>query len=498
MASMSAVESLEEARSHAHARGAGWARRSDHAEELKFLRDFTAERPSLSERLASGKALRRRLPRSSHAEYDPDPHRPDPVELLEAQNLRRSKALVPVRYSRMLASPFGFYRGSAVVMARDLSFTIASGVDVAACGDMHVSNFGLFASAERNLIFAINDFDEVHPGPWEWDLKRLAASAAVVAHDLGGDRVEGEAAARAAVQAYRRQIRRYAEMGYLETWYDCIDERTILDASPPGLRKSAQQAMDKARAKGHMRALDRLTEEVGGERRFIEQKPLIVREHLLENGQPIQQALDEILRTYVPSLPAERRRLIARFRIVDVARKTVGVGSVGTQCWVILLEGLNADDPLFLQVKEANASVLEPYVKARLSFKNHGQRVVLGQRLTQGSPDIFLGWGQGIGGRHFYVRQLADMKGGVRFAEGDRSALEGLGAYCALCGWALALAHAKSGDPGLIAGYCGQSEALDEAIATFANAYLAQTIRDHEALWRAARSGRIKTGPEGD
>jgi uncharacterized protein (DUF2252 family) len=461
-----------------------------------FLRDFIAYRPPPEDRRRAGKGLRQTVPRSAHAAYSPGPDRPDPVEMLEQQNARRIKELIPVRYARMLASPFAFYRGSAQLMARDLSETPITGLEVAACGDMHTSNFGLFASAERNLVFAINDFDEVHPGPWEWDLKRLAASAALVAQHLGGNRGDGHDAARAAIESYRRHIRTYSDMGFLQVWYSCIDEQAVLDTLPARARRMAQEAIDKARAKGHMRALDRLTEEVGGQRRIIEHRPLIVREDRLEDGTPIQTALDEMLRTYIASLPEERRRLLSRYRIVDVARKTVGVGSVGTGCWVILLEGIDGEDPLFLQVKAAAESVLAPYVKTQLPFQNHGQRVVVGQRLTQGSPDIFLGWGEVSDGQAFYVRQLADMKGGASFEEGDRSALPGLAAYCALCGWALALAHAKSGDPAQIAGYCGQCDALDDAICTFAEAYVEQTDRDYDALRRAAKAGRIPVAEE--
>ncbi|WP_395396444.1 DUF2252 domain-containing protein (plasmid) [Novosphingobium sp. BL-8A] len=417
--------------------------------------------------------------------------------MLEQQNATRIRELVPVRYGRMLASPFSFLRGAAVVMARDLSFTSRTGIDVMACGDMHTSNFGLFASAERNLVFAINDFDEVHPAPWEWDLKRLVSSAALLARGLGGRRGDRDAAVRAASSSYRRDIRRYAEMGFLQVWYDSIDERSILAAAPAGVRRSAEEALSRARTRGHMRALDRLTEEVGGQRRIVEEWPLIVREDTVDGVMPIQAALNEMLRTYIASLPEERRFLLERYRIVDVARKTVGVGSVGTSCWVILLEGLNGYDPLFLQVKEASASVLAPFAKTQLSMENQGQRVVIGQRLTQGSPDIFLGWGQVVADRWFYVRQLADMKGGARFAEGDHSSLAGLSSYCGLCGWALAQAHAKSGDPALIAGYCGSSEALDEALCQFAQSYIQQTDRDYDSVALAVKSGRIAASVNG-
>jgi len=461
--------------------------------ETELVETFMANRPSFAERLAAGKALREKVPRSSHAEYKARDDRPDPVSILEKQNETRVQKLVPVRFGRMLPSPFTFLRGSAAVMAGDLSTTPVTGLQVAACGDMHVSNFGVYASAERSLVFAINDFDEVHPGPWEWDLKRLAASAAVAARFMGGDRADAAEAAEACVRAYRKRIRRYAEMGYLQVWYERIDERSVLDAISPRLRRAAERFMDKARGKGHVQVLDKLTEEVEGEHRLVEDIPLIVRELQSDGGLPPRVAMDKMLHAYLDSVSLDRRALLSRYRIVDAARKVVGVGSVGTSCWVILMQGIDGDDPLFLQVKQAQPSVLAPYVSSRLNFSNQGHRVVSGQRLTQGSPDIFLGWGE-VDGRHFYVRQLADMKGSVKFGEheNDTAALSGFVEYCALCGWGLALAHAKSGDPAMIAGYCGNSSALDEAIAAFALAYCRQTEQDHAALKKAHRTGRIR------
>lgn len=452
---------------------------------------FEAKRPSVEERLAAGKALREKVPRTAHATYDKAADRPDPVDILEKQNAGRIQKLVPVRYARMLVSPFAFLRGSAAVMTDDLSRTPLTGVAVGACGDMHVSNFGVYASAERNLVFAINDFDEVHPGPWEWDLKRLAASAAVAVRFMGGDKAVAAEAAAACVASYRRRMGDYSEMGYLEIWYDTIDEREMLEALSPRVRKNAERTIAKARAKGHIRSLDKLTEQVNGEPRIVEDVPLIVRETHTEKGTPVRAALNEMLAAYVSSLSLDRQRLLARYRLVDAARKVVGVGSVGTACWVLLLQGVDDDDPLFLQVKEAKPSVLAPYVDLRLSVANEGQRVVVGQRATQGSPDIFLGWGE-ADGKHFYIRQLADMKGSASFAEGDQDGIAKFIEYCGLCGWALALAHAKTGDPAMIAGYCGTSATLDEAIAKFALAYAKQTEQDHDALDKARRAGRIK------
>ena len=459
------------------------------------VHSFTAKRPSVAERLEAGKALRKTVPRSSHAAYVQHRDRADPIDILERQNSTRVPKLVPVRYARMLASPFAFLRGSAAVMAADLARTPVTGIPVAACGDMHVSNFGVFASAERSLIFAINDFDEVHPGPWEWDLKRLAASAAVAIKFQGGGKSEQEAAARETVQAYRKRMRRYAEMGYLEVWYDRIDERAVLDAASPRARRAAERIMDKARTKGHVAVLEKLTEQVNGEHRIIEDAPLIVRETHVDNGIPVETALDMMLRSYLESLSVDRRRLLARYRIVDSARKVVGVGSVGTGCWIVQLQGVDGDDPMFLQVKQAQESVLAPHVDFRLTIRNQGERVVVGQRLTQGSPDIFLGWGE-VGGTHFYVRQLADMKGSVKFSEGHDESVGAFIEYCGLCGHALALAHAKSGDPAMIAGYCGNGAALDEAIGKFALAYTRQTEQDYEILAKARQSGRINVATE--
>src|SRR5262245_16140585 len=453
--------------------------------------NFIGQRPSRKERLVTGKQLRKAVPRRSQAAYRPPRDRPSPVAMLKAQDAGRVRKLVPVRYARMLASPFAFLRGAAVIMSADLSLTPTTGVHVAACGDMHVSNFGVFASAERNLIFAINDFDEVHPGPWEWDLKRLVASAAVAARFLGGDAVDGDTAVRAVASSYREHIRLYAEMGFMGVWYDLIDQRSVLDSLPPRLRRDAERTMEKARRKGHQRTLGKLTEEVDGEHRIKEDAPLIVRETHGDDGTPIARALDDMLRGYRRSIPDDRRRLLSRYRIVDVARKVVGVGSVGTSCWVLLMEGLDSGDPLFLQVKEAGRSVLAPYTKARLPWPNQGRRVVIGQRLIQGSPDIFLGWGPDEG-RHFYVRQLADMKGGLELVEGDRKRLDRFPDYCRLGGLAVATAHAKSGDPATIAGYCGTKDVLDEALTKFARAYAAQNERDHHALLNAQRQGEIR------
>jgi uncharacterized protein (DUF2252 family) len=453
-----------------------------------ILARFTSPTLTVEERMAAGKALREKVRHERHAEYSPAPKRADPVTVLEEQAKTRLPALVPIRYTRMLTSPFAFLRGSAAVMAADLASTPVTGLTVQACGDMHVANFGVFASAERNLVFGINDFDETLPGPWEWDLKRLAASAVVAARFMGGDKVLGEEAARAAVRSYRKRMREYASMGHLEVWYSRIDEQGILGILSPEARKGAEKIIAKARQRGHAQVLGKMAELVDDRHRIVEERPLIVRETHTADGRPIAEALAETLAIYLASLPEDRRALFSRYRIADVARKVVGVGSVGTRCWVILMTGNGPGDPLFLQYKEAQPSVLAPYSKIR-PRESEGERVVVGQRLIQGAPDIFLGWGK-TGSTHFYMRQLRDMKGGVELAPGMMR-LKAIPEYCKLCGWALALAHAKSCDPAVIAGYLGKSEGMDEAVARFAAAYAEQTDRDHDALSMAAREKRI-------
>lgn len=461
--------------------------------DLDWLSGFLKTRPTSAENRAAGRAMRQAVPRKSLADWSPPPDRRDPLDLLAAQNQSRVASLVPVRMGRMAASPFAFLRGSAAVMAADLAGLPRSGINVMACGDMHLLNFGLFASAERNLIFAINDFDEAHPGPWEWDLRRLAASGAVAARFMGGTRDHARETAEAVVQSYVRRIRTFAHWQPLQVWYDRIDADAILRAVPKGAEHRARQVMDRAKARGHQRSLERLTKPVGGSRRLIDDHPIIVHETHLSDGTPLPVALDALLRAYIPTLQKDRAFLLSHYRIVDIVRKIVGVGSVGTNCWVIYFEGADEADPLFLQVKEASASVLAPHVSTSRTWENQGQRVVVGQRFIQGSPDIFLGWGRGPGerGRDFYVRQLADMKGSFEIAENDRTGLADLEPYARLCGWALALAHAKSGHAAKIAGYCGKSDAVADALGRFALKYADQTEADHARLTAAISSGRI-------
>jgi uncharacterized protein (DUF2252 family) len=451
--------------------------------------DFNQRLPSVDERMAAGKALRATVPHDAHAAYRPAAARGDPVAVLEEQARTRLPFLVPIRYARMLASPFAFLRGSAAVMAADLAGTPVTGLSVQACGDAHLANFGMFASAERNLVFSINDFDETLPGPWEWDVKRLAASIFVAGRFLGADPAECEGATRAAVRSYRKRMREYAHMSHLDVWYSRIGEQDILDAVSPGARDDALRAMAKARRRNHLQVLEKMAQLIDDQHHIVESKPLIVRETHTVEGHPIAKAVDHTLHVYLDSLPEDRKVLLTRYRVLDVARKVVGVGSVGTRCWVVLLGGRDDEDPLFLQYKEAQGSVLAPYVNGE-PWDCEGRRVVVGQRLIQGAPDIFLGWGVAIDGTHFYIRQLRDMKGSWEL-DPDKTRAKGLADYSKICGWALALAHAKSGDAAMISGYLGKSEAMDEALARFALVYAEQTDRDFAALAKAAASKRI-------
>ncbi|HWN88842.1 MAG TPA: DUF2252 domain-containing protein [Chitinophagaceae bacterium] len=461
----------------------------------ELLHHFKSKQQSIEERIAAGKDLRKKFPRINQGEYNVSSDRTDPVSILEEQGKTRLPDLVPIRYARMLTSPFAFLRGAAAIMAMDLKANgETSGIYVQACGDMHVANFGVFASAERNLIFGINDFDETLPGPWEWDLKRLVASIVASGRFLGADKNLCKESVMAAVSTYRKKMKEFAYMGNMELWYSTIREKDILKTLSPSARKGAAKIMSKARERTHMQVLGKLTDMVDDKFRLKVNAPFIVRETHTQNGMPIDEALGLFLESYFLSLADDRKALLRQYRIVDAARKVVGVGSVGTRCWIIFLTGNNSDDPLFLQLKEAQPSVLEPFV-SQSKYSNHGQRVVAGQRLIQAAPDIFLGWGE-LGGIHFYVRQLRDMKGGVEF-DPEKVTVKNLPQYSSLCAWALALSHAKSGDAAMISGYVGNSEVLDEAMARFAFAYADQTEKDYDALAAAAKSGRIQVATEG-
>src|SRR5829696_4803029 len=442
-----------------------------------------------------GRAARRLVPRGSHAQWAPMPDRPDPVDLLEAQGRDRIQELMPIRYGRMMASPFAFMRGAAIVMAQDLASTPKSGIHAQLCGDAHLLNFGAYASPERALLFDLNDFDETLPGPWEWDLKRLAASFVVAGRDNGFDAADCRGAAQACVASYRRRMTRFSEMGELEVWYTRIGEeevRGLLTEARAGKRttKKLSKNVRKTRGRDSLQALSKLTRVVDGRRIINDDPPLLVR---IPEGDELRSQVYAILESYKRTLQEDRRHLLDRFRFVDAARKVVGVGSVGTRAYVVLLEGRDRDDPLFLQVKEAGASVLERYVESSPyeHHEHHGHRVVAGQRLMQAASDIFLGWFRSTEGRDFYWRQLKDMKG---LAKVESMSTDELVLYAGLCGWALARAHARSGDRVQIAAYLGKSERFDGAIADFAKDYADQTERDHAALCAAVKSGKVPAG----
>ena len=437
------------------------------------------------ERRERGRAARKRTPRSSHAAWAPAQDRPDPVALLEAQASNRESDLVRIRYARMTPSPFTFMRGAAITMAYDLASTPDTGIQAQLCGDCHLMNFGLYASPERTLLFDVNDFDETLPGPWEWDVKRLATSLVVAGRENGFEGADCQRAAREAVRSYRQRMAEYSEMGELEVWYSRVRADDIFDLiSDSKTLKRAKKAVSKARGRVSLQALSKLSTVVDGRRIIIDDPPLLVR--VVDEG--LRTQVDDILQMYRSTLQDDRRHLLDQYRFVDAARKVVGVGSVGTRAFVVLLEGRDDDDPLFLQVKEAQASVLESYLP-KSTYRNHGHRVVAGQRLMQAASDIFLGWLRGPGGRDFYWRQLRDMKGSVKV---ERLSPGELAEYAGICGWALARAHARSGDRVQIDAYLGKSERFDGAIADFAKAYADQIERDHAALCAAVKSGKVE------
>jgi uncharacterized protein (DUF2252 family) len=457
------------------------------------------EQPNAAERAERGRAARAATPRSAHGRGGLDGARRDPVEILDAQDGARVPELVPIRYGRMAVSPFAFYRGAAAVMARDLAGTPTSGLDVQLCGDAHLSNFGFFGSPERRLVFDINDFDETMRGPWEWDVKRLVTSLEVAGRDRGFADRERQRILRAVVREYQRAIRAFAQMPTLQVWYARADVEAVLQRyeseMTPTRRKRVARGLAKARTRDNLGALRRFATAEEGNVRFVADPPLVVpvRDLYPEVAArtDLEQTIDDLLRGYRASLPPERRALYDQYRPVDIARKIVGVGSVGTRSWMILMLGRDADDPLFLQAKEAGASVLEAYLRPP-EQTNHGERVVVGQRLMQAVGDILLGWQRvpGIDGRErdFYLRQLRDWKGSV---EVDEMVPAGMRIYAELCGWTLARAHARSGDRIAIAAYLGSSKAFPDAVADFAQAYADRNERDHAALLSAIADGRV-------
>lgn len=443
---------------------------------------------SREQRLADGRALRDKVPRQSHGQWKRPHKRRDPIELLEESNQGRLPELVPVRYGRMLPSPFTFLRGSAGLMAADLATTASTGIRVQACGDCHLLNFGLFATPERSLVFDINDFDESLPAPWEWDVKRLAVSFVVAARDNQLNDKQAEDAAVECVRAYRERLGEYSKMSPLEVWYDRLDAQTIIDMSPnEKIRKFREELASRAQERTGDYLYPKISGEVGGRRRLIDQPPVLF--HVSTKG--LASIVREAMDAYRASLPDERRVLLDRYRLEDIAIKAVGIGSVGTRCFVGLFFSAE-NHPLLLQFKQACRSVLEPFAGKSL-YDNQGQRVVVGQRLMQSASDIFLGWTRGREGRDFYVRQLRDMK---LSAQLEGASAEQYLLFAELCGRTLAHAHAKSGDAAMISGYLGKSDAFDKALGDFASAYADQNEKDHAALVAAVKAGRISVHQE--
>ena len=476
--------------------------------------------PSIDDRKAKGLEARNRTALSGHAKWRPASDRPDPVGLLEEQDTTREPDLVPVRHGRMMVSPFTFYRGAAKIMAADLKDTPVAGLEAQLCGDAHLSNFGLFASPERVLLFDVNDFDETLPGPFEWDVKRMAASFAIAGRNNGFASPDTHAATLASVTAYREAMAAFALMGTMEIWYAHLDEDELMsairntvagtrkqdkggkkgkkDEKQEKLAKLAEKRAAKIAAKAHTRdslqALSKLAELVDGEYRIVSQPPIVVPSRDLASAyglspDQVVPVIHDQFRAYRTTLQDDRRHLLERFKVVDVARKVVGVGSVGTRAFIVLLEGRDAQDPLFLQIKEATSSVLEPYL-GKSRYSQHGERVVQGQRMMQAASDIYLGWTKGLDvRRHFYWRQLRDMKGS---AEVEAMAPVGLTFYARICGWTLARAHARSGDPVAIAAYLGDGDAFDKSITDFSERYADQNERDYQEFVTAVRSGRLE------
>jgi uncharacterized protein (DUF2252 family) len=467
------------------------------------------EHPSVEERKDKGKRARKDTPQSSHSGWIPAADRPDPVALLEEQNVTREADLVPVRHGRMMVSPFTFYRGAAKIMAADLKDTPRAGLTAQLCGDAHVSNFGVFASPERALLFDLNDFDETLPGPFEYDVKRMSASFTIAGRNNGFTQAEAHDVTLASVKAYREAMAEFAEMPTMDIWYAHLSEQELMSALSERIRtekdkvqkkkakegeKAAKKGALKARTRDSLQALSKLAEHVDGNYRIVSQPPIVIPLRELEatagmSPDEIQHMLHEQFRAYRATLQDDRRHLLERFEVIDVARKVVGVGSVGTRAFIVLLQGRDQQDPLFLQIKEATRSVLEDHLpKSR--YKQHGERVVQGQRMMQAASDIYLGWTKGHeANRWLYWRQLRDMKGSV-----DVESLKpyGLTFLARQCGWTLARAHARSGDPIAIAAYLGKSDAFEASVTDFSERYADQNDRDYEAFAEAIRTGRVE------
>ena len=440
--------------------------------------------PTVKERMTMGKELRESVPRTSHAKWGRPAYRADPIELLKKADRGRLTELLPIRYGRMRQSPFAFFRGAGALMAADLAETPKTGIRVQACGDCHVSNFGGFGSPERRLVFDINDFDETLHSPWEWDVKRLATSIELAGRQGSAREGHRADAVRVAIESYREHIREYARMRALDVWYSQLDaEIFIEEAKTATAKKRWERAEDKAKLETPDHVFPRVIEVVKSRPRIIDNPPLVYHPRQMTM---LGKRVREMFRRYRLTLPEERRVILDRYHIVDIARKVVGIGSIGTRCAVVLLMA-GPHDPLFLQFKEALASVLDPYA-GKSRYINHGERVVTGQRMLQSASDIFLGWTSDDEGHDYYFRQLRDMK--MTIDVEDMSKQDWI-EYVGLCGWALARAHARTGDAARIAGYLGKNDTFDQAITKFAVAYAAQTERDHAAFVAAIRTGRL-------
>ncbi|ANJ00729.1 hypothetical protein A8O14_04975 [Polynucleobacter wuianus] len=448
----------------------------------------------MQKRMADGKALRKVVSHIEQGVYTPPNHRIDPITILEDQAKTRIGSLIPIRYERMLQSPFAFFRGGAAIMAQDLANQPITNITVQLCGDMHVSNFGFFGTAEHRLIFGINDFDETLPGSWEWDIKRLVASALIASESMGGDKSLGKMLVYRIASEYQKRMEQYAKMPYLDLAQEFIGEKDVRKHFSKEHQKKLDVYLKETKGQGNIQVLQSLTTLVGKNRKIINKPPLI--EHFKKNayGVPLKNLIDKALLNYSSTLLADRQILFQRYSLKDYARKVVGIGSVGTNCMVLYFEGDSENDPLFLQYKEAQKSVLSPYLGESI-YRDMGRRVVAGQHLLQGAPDIFLNYGavqydinksQG-----FYLRQLRDMKGGIGVGAGGVS-LKNFPDYAKLFGWALALGHARSGDAALIAGYCGQSRSLNDALYGFAKSYSKQNAKDFDAFCKAVKSGKLK------
>lgn len=440
---------------------------------------------------AQGKLLRDRVSRQQHAGWKAHAHRVDPLKLLEESNKGRVKELIPIRYGRMLQSPFTFYRGAAAIMAADLAKTAASGIRLQACGDCHLMNFGAFATPERRLIFDINDFDETAQAPWEWDVKRLAASFVIAGRANGYRAADSKEAAETCVHYYREAMDDFADMRALDVWYASLDVDSMLKAFSVAAQRRAAKSIEKARTRDVVEEDFPKLVDVDGGKHVIRDNPPLIYHAQMQSGKEFEGNLKKAFARYRETLQEDRRVLLDRYEIKDVALKVVGVGSVGTRCGIALLMG-GDDDVLFLQIKEARVSVLEPYA-GKSRYENRGQRVVTGQRLMQSASDLFLGWTEGVHNRHYYLRQLRDMK--------IKPLVElftppTMNTFARFCGWVLARAHARSGQPALIAGYLGKSDRFDKAVADFAVAYADQNERDHQRLVQAARKGEIEVHVE--